>query len=77
MEERENAIAKLLEAVAWVIFIGGFLLGCIMGSSLGYGYRSSFSIVPALICWASAFISGISFLGFAEIIKLLDEIKKK
>ncbi len=78
-----NTVSIILKVIAWVIFIGGFVLGIILGYSFGsgvafyYGYGSEFSALPALICWASAFISGISFLGFAEIIKLLDEIKRK
>ncbi len=65
-ETGNNIIAKIITVVAWVVFIGGFILGIIMG----YGYGSDFSFVPALICWVSGFISGISFLGFAEIIKM-------
>ena len=80
---KENVISILLKVVAWIIFIGGFIAGIAMGTveverGLYYSYTETvFSFAVAFIYWSVAFISGISFLGFAEIIKLLDEIKRK
>ena len=36
-----------------------------------------FSLTTALICWSISFVSGMMFLGFAEVIQLLTDIKYK
>lgn len=78
-----NAVAKALEVIAWVLFIGGFIAGIALGRvevERGYYYtytETEFSFAAALIYWSVSLISGTVFLGFAEIIKLLDAIKKK
>ena len=75
-----NPIAKALTIIAWVIFIAGFIAGIVFGNVEVEGYYrsySEFSFALAFIYWCVSFISGMMFLGFAEIIKLLDAIKKK
>ena len=75
-ETGNNIIAKIITVVAWVVFIGGFVLGIIVGSNTGnplaaYAkYEPEFNFLSAIFCWAGAFISGILLLGFAEIIKM-------
>ena len=67
-----NAVANVLIVIAWIIYIVGLLNGCIDASS-----EDEFVWSVAWSCWKSAFISGTMFLGFAEIIKLLEAIKNK
>ncbi len=69
----DNSIAITLKVIAWLTFIGGFILGIIVGDVTAES-RSDFNLVSAFIAWVSCFISGILFLGFAEIIILLQKI---
>lgn len=74
-KRRSNKIALLLECFAYLIYVGGFLIGTISASqAFGYG---DFSIAVAFSSWMTFFIFGTLILGFAEIIKLLDKISKK
>ena len=66
----DNLIANILIIIAWIIFI----VGIIAGISL---WISTEEITLALPYWCISFISGTMFLGFAEIIKLLEAIKNK
>ncbi len=78
-----NPIATALTVIAWVVFIGGFIAGIALGNvevvkGSYYTYTDTeFSFAIAFTYWCVALISGTMFLGFAEIIKLLDAIKKK
>lgn len=72
MERPYNAIATLLRIIAILTFIGGAILGW----SAGDGYRT-FYFEEALPYWAGTFVSGSVFLGFAEIITLLQGINDK
>ncbi len=82
-KENENIIAQALEVIAWVIFIGGVIAGIILGNvevlkGTYYQYTDTeFSFAVAFTYWCIALISGTMFLGFAEIIKLLEDIKNK
>ena len=65
-----NYIEIILKVIAWIIYIGGFIIGFF------YGYDGDgiiFSIT--FIYWCICFVSGTMFLGFSEIIRLLNEIK--
>lgn len=79
----DNPVANVLTVIAWLIFLVGFLAGIILGTQevpSGSYYRDTeleFSFAVAFVYWGVAFISGTMFLGFAEIIKLLQAIKKK
>lgn len=74
MNNNKNSIASTFRVIAWLIFIGGFLSGLLFGYT-DYGYRySEFSFTLAMIYWVSAFVSGMVFLGFAEVISLLQEL---
>lgn len=80
-----NPVAIALTVIAWIIFIGGFIAGIAFGTvevtrGVYYTYTytdTEFSFKIALIYWCASFISGTMFLSFAEIIKLLDAIKRK
>lgn len=72
----DNVISNILIVIAVIIFITGFILGIFMGVE-NADVHSDFSALSALIYWIISLISGMSFLGFAEIIKLLETIKNK
>ncbi len=79
----KNSIAIALTVIAWIVFIGGFIAGIVLGTvevEKGYYYTytdTEFSFAVAFVYWCVSFISGTMFLGFAEIITLLHDIKKK
>lgn len=63
-----NGVATVLTSIAWIVYFAGFIGSFIlMNESVVAGFVGLFSTV----------ISGTMFLGFAEIIKLLDKISKK
>lgn len=78
-----NPVATALTVIAWIVFIGGFIIGIASANvevvkGVYYTYTTTeFSLAIALTYWCIALISGTFLLGFAEIIKLLDDIKKK
>lgn len=65
-----NGIASILTFVACAVYIIGLVTGFILLSG-------SSNWTTAIYCWATSGISGTIFLGFAEIIKLLQAIKDK
>ena len=79
----QPTIVTVLTVIAWIIFTAGFIAGIALGNvevvkGIYYTYTDTeFSFAAAMIYWSVAFISGTMFLGFAEIIKLLDQINKK
>lgn len=79
----ENSIAKALFFIAMAIYAIGAIAGLLLGfQEETYGtyftYTSTeFSLATAVTYWFIAFISGTVFLGFSEIIKLLQDIKNK
>ncbi len=76
-EESSNGVSIALKVIAWIIFIGGLILGLVLGSESGSSYssRDEFDFLTALSSWATSFVSGMIVLGFAEIIKILNDIK--
>lgn len=72
-EPKSNGVASALTFIAVMIFIIGFFIGI---ASLFNGFYNG---IPWLILgyWVSAFVLGMLFLGFAEIIKLLQKISDK
>lgn len=74
-----NTIALALKGIAWLVFIGGFILGIALSIVPGEHYysRSEFSFGTAMIYWGVSLVSGIFCLGFAEIIQLLTDLKNK
>ena len=71
-----NPIASALSIIAVLIYIGGFIAGILLGVEAAELYED-FAFSVAFVYWATALISGTLFLGFAEIIKLLNDIKNK
>ena len=74
-----NTIGSILRVIAWITYVGGFIAGLVLGNvEVPYiyisGTHTEFSFTVALIYWVSAFISGTIFLGFAEIISLLQKL---
>lgn len=80
----ENKIANTINGIGIGILIFGVLIGLIIGFSLtdpGSTYR--YSPDPHPLRWIyggtlilSSFISGILFIGFAELIRILHDIRK-
>ena len=71
-----NPIATALSIIAVLIYIGGFIAGIVLGVEAAELYED-FAFSVAFVYWATALISGTLFLGFAEVIKLLNDIKNK
>jgi len=82
-KEQKNSVASVLTVIAWIVFIAGFIVGIVLGNvevtrGTYFTYTDTeFSFTIALTYWAVSFVSGIFILGFAEIIKLLNDIKNK
>ena len=63
-----NGIATTLTTIAWITYIAGFSVGLVMIEVLEW---------YILLIWLAAFLSGTVYLGLAEIIKLLTQIRDK
>lgn len=68
----ENPIATILRVIAIIVYITGFIASFFLGVDK-YGDISAM----VMVWWIVFFISGTFYLGFAEIIKLLNDIKNK
>lgn len=71
-----NPIATVLSIIAVIIYVAGFIAGIVIGVEVAEFYED-FAFGTAFVYWATSLISGTLFLGFAEIIKLLNDIKNK
>ena len=67
-ESYKNGVATTLTVIAWVTYIVGFIAGLLLCDEV---------VALGIAEIAATFISGTTFLGFAEIIKLLQAIKNK
>lgn len=78
-----NSVANALIVIACLVFIFGFFAGIVFGNVevIKNGYHSytteEFSLAVAMTYWFAALVIGMMMLGFAEILKLLTEIKNK
>ena len=78
-----NPVGVALQVIAWIIFIGGFIAGIVLGNvevtkGIYYSYTATeFSFAIAFTYWSVSLISGMLFLGLSEAIKLLNEINNK
>ena len=63
-----NSVATLLTGIAWFIYVFGAIFSLMF---IGEG------VFTGLIALFSTIVSGTTFLGFAKIIDLLDDIKNK
>ncbi len=76
-----NPVVIGLTVIAWIIFIGGFIAGIALGTTevtKGFYYTytdTEFSFATAITYWAISLISGMMMLGFAEVVKSLNDIK--
>lgn len=71
----DNTVAKLIKICGIAIIIIGTILSFIIAGGDGYKYKFSFIrfLTPELI----SVISGLLFVGFSEIIQLLEDIKDR
>lgn len=71
-----NGIAKVLKIIGLIEIIGGIILGLIFGTEQGM-YSSSINGSTFFIWSSLGFVSGMIFIGFSEIIELLQSINSK
>lgn len=76
LENENNKIAQTLKIIAYLIFLFGFIAG-IAFANVDIDYYTEWSLNIAIIYWVGAFVSGTIFLGFSEIISLLQELVNK
>ena len=69
ISDNRNLLADVITCGAYIVFVIGFILGILMGTGTGFG--------TTLIVWLISGISGISLLWFAEVLKLLQDIKNR
>lgn len=65
--EKQNSVAKVLRIIGFAVMIGGFLLASIEGP----GESTRGMTLSALF---SSFVTGMLFIGFSEVIALLQKI---
>lgn len=71
----ENTIGGILKAIGILILIAGTIGSLVIAG--GDGYRYEFSFLRFILPEIGTIISGMMFLGFSEIIQLLQDIKNK
>ena len=71
-DQKPNGVSTVLTLIGIIIYASGFIAGMVMGDLF-----SEFNVVIMLVMWVSAFISGTIFIGFSEVIKLLQQISDK
>lgn len=71
----DNTVAKLIKICGFTIIMLGTILSFIIAGGNGYKYEFSFMrfLIPELV----SVISGLLFIGFSEVIQLLEDIKNK
>ena len=72
-----NGVAICFIVFAVLTFVGGFILGIVMGVAGAYGSDSDFNFGLAIVYWVASFVSGMMFIAIAEVLKLLTAIKNK
>lgn len=70
--KNNNKMVNVLTIMAVIIFVVGFMIGLIGGSA-----HYEFEFVTAMYIWVISFFCGLSFLVYAEIIKILHNIYLK
>ena len=71
----ENTIGGILKAIGILILIIGTIGSFIIAG--GDGHRYEFSLFRFIVPEIATTVSGMMFLGFSEIIRLLQDIKNK
>ncbi|MGG0716999.1 hypothetical protein ABE096_05270 [Robertmurraya massiliosenegalensis] len=74
MAKKDNPIAKALFIVGIFIIAASAITGLIYGTSLDYYFLGELQSTLGWSVFISGIISGLFFLGFSEIIKLLQGI---
>ncbi|MBT2682317.1 hypothetical protein [Bacillus sp. ISL-37] len=69
--EKQNSVAKVLRVIGFVIMIGGFFIALSLGSRASEMGQNWELTLPALF---SSFVTGMLFIGFSEVIALLQKI---
>ncbi|WP_117161429.1 hypothetical protein [Paraliobacillus sp. X-1268] len=72
----DNKIAKAIFILGIIEMVAGIILGIFLGNeevSGVYGSYNEFSWSLFVVCAISGLISGLLFIGFSEIINLLDK----
>ncbi len=78
--KKNNTVSIVFKILALIVFVCGFIAGIVLGQTevIGlYSHYTKFSFAAALSYWAISFVSGMIFIGFAEIIQLLHDLRKK
>lgn len=84
-EPENDRIVIFLMIIAWVIFIGGFISGIVLGKetkiiesrfSSKTETEEVFSFAKAMIYWFASLVSGAVFLALSAIIDRLNKIKE-
>lgn len=82
-DSASNPVAKALQIIAYSVYVLGVIMGFVIGNyELSFElinpyYENDFSLLVALVCWIVFFVVGTTFLGFSEVIRLLQDIKTK
>lgn len=71
----DNAVAKAIKICGIIIIVLGTILSFIVAG--GNGRKYEFSLLQFITPEAISIISGLLFIGFSEIIQLLEDIKNK
>ncbi|MBD5554378.1 MAG: hypothetical protein HDQ95_03275 [Roseburia sp.] len=71
----DNTIAKLIKICGFVIIVLGTILSLVTAGGDGYKYEFSLSrfMIPELVSVSI----GLFFIGFSEVIQLLEDIRNK
>lgn len=66
-KHRDTSIPGILDVIAIVLFIGGFIAGIALGNE-------AYSFTLTLAVWSTTFVAGILLMAVSEIIKQLQDI---
>lgn len=69
-EETKSGVSTLLKIFAWIVYIGGFVAGFILGAD-----RWGDPTFMTVVYWLIFLLVGTMYMGFAKIIDLLCNIK--
>jgi hypothetical protein len=69
--EKQNSVAKVLRIIGFAVMLGGFILATIEGPGESEGGYNGGMTLTALF---SSFVTGMLFIGFSEVIALLQKI---
>lgn len=67
-----NTIGSIIHVLGILVIFVGVVVGLVQGIT-----SSEYTLLFTLYWWISSLIAGMMLIGFAEIIKLLDQINKK